>query len=70
VKKLTIYSRERVAHVWLVDPIAQTLEVLRLEGGRWTILATHAGQEVVRAEPFVDVELELGSFWADDSDSE
>jgi len=64
VKKLAIYARERVTHAWLVDPIAGTLEVLRLDGGRWTIIATHAGDEVVRAEPFLDVELDLRAFWA------
>jgi hypothetical protein len=65
VKKLAIYAREGVAHAWLVDPIARTLEVLRLENGRWTILATHAGNEVVRVEPFADIEIELASLWAD-----
>src|SRR5262245_33234831 len=30
-KKLRIYARENVAHVWLVDPLRQTLEVLSLE---------------------------------------
>lgn len=64
-KKLRIYAREQVAHAWLVDPIARTLEVLRLEHGRWTILGTHVGPEVVRAEPFADVELDLASLWAD-----
>ena len=65
VKKLTIYARERVAHAWLIDPVARTLEVLRLEAGRWTILATHTGSEVVRADPFAEIELELESLWAD-----
>jgi len=64
-KKLTLYARAEVRHAWLVDPLARTLEVLRLEGGLWTILATHAGAEVVRAEPFNAVELELGLLWAD-----
>jgi len=64
-KKLRIYAREQVAHAWLVDPIARTLEVLRLENGRWTLLATHVGAEVVRAEPFTEIELELASLWAD-----
>jgi hypothetical protein len=62
---LSIYAREQVAHAWLLDPIAGTLEVLRLEGGRWSIIATHAGDEVVRAEPFVEVELDLWSLWAE-----
>jgi len=65
VQKLAIYAREHVAHAWLIDPLARTLEVLRLESGRWTILATHAGAEVVRAEPFGDTELELSALWAD-----
>jgi Uma2 family endonuclease len=64
-RKLAIYARERVGHAWLLDPVAQTLEVLRLEGARWSILATHAGDEVARAEPFTELELELRLFWAD-----
>jgi Uma2 family endonuclease len=66
VKKLAIYAREQVTYAWLVDPAVRTLEVLRLEAGRWTILATHAGSEVVRAEPFADTDLELASLWADE----
>jgi len=65
VQKLAIYAREEVSHAWLIDPLARTLEVLRLESGRWTILATHAGADVVRAEPFTDIELELSALWAD-----
>ena len=30
--KMPIYAREKVGHVWLVDPLLQTLEVLRLDG--------------------------------------
>ena len=65
VQKLSIYARERVAHAWLIDPLARTLEVLRLENARWTILATHEGRDVVRAEPFTEIELELPALWAD-----
>jgi Uma2 family endonuclease len=64
-KKLAIYGRERVAHAWLIDPLARTLEVLRLEHGRWVILGAHAGSEVVRAEPFAELDLELAALWAD-----
>ena len=67
-KKLAIYAREGVAHAWLVDPIARTLEVLRLENGRWLILATHTGSETVRAEPFDQIDLELRSLWTDGTD--
>ena len=64
-KKLAIYAREGVGHAWLIDPIARTLEILRLEAGRWTIIVTHAGEAAVRAEPFDAIEFTLGEFWAD-----
>ena len=64
-KKLRIYAREQVAHAWLIDPIVRTLEVLRLDHGCWTILDTHVGPEVVRAEPFTEIDLDLASLWAD-----
>jgi Uma2 family endonuclease len=63
-KKLGIYARAGVAHAWLVNPVLQTLEVLTLAGGRWSLVATHEGMSKVRAEPFDAVELELGALWA------
>lgn len=64
-KKLAIYAREGIGHAWLMDPIARTLEVLRLEGGRWSILVTRAGGDAVRAEPFEAIEFSLGEFWVE-----
>lgn len=63
VKKLRIYAREQVAHAWLVDPLAKTLEALRLENGRWSIVTTVAGLDVVRVEPFDALELDLWLLW-------
>ena len=34
-RKMWVYARERVGHLWIVDPILRTLEVYRLEKGRW-----------------------------------
>jgi Uma2 family endonuclease len=50
VPKLRIYARERVSHVWFVNPRSFTLEVLRLEEGRWIVAATHDGDQVVHAD--------------------
>jgi hypothetical protein len=47
------------------DPIARTLEVFRLDDGRWTLLTTASGGEVLRVEPFDAIDLELGLLWAD-----
>jgi Uma2 family endonuclease len=61
------YARAGVAALWLVDPLAHTLESFRLEGDRWTLLASQAGDETVRVEPFVTVEIALGRWWLPDA---
>lgn len=63
--KLPIYAREGVGHAWLVNPLLRTLEILRLEQGRWLNLGTHQDEQEVRAEPFEAIELELAVLWAD-----
>jgi Uma2 family endonuclease len=64
-KKLRVYAEHGVRHAWLVDPVVRSLEVLRLEDGRWTLLDTHVGDATVRAEPFEAVELVLSPLWED-----
>jgi len=63
VRKVPIYAREGVGHLWLVDPFQQTLEVFRLEGRHWVLLSTHGGAEIVRATPFEALELDMGRWW-------
>jgi Uma2 family endonuclease len=63
-RKLPLYARERVAHVWMIDPLAQTLEVLRLDGDTYRIVLVATGGDRVRAEPFDAIELDLAVLWA------
>ncbi len=63
--KLRIYPREAVRWVWLVDPLARTLEILRREDDSWSLRGTWRDDERVRAEPFDAIELELAALWAD-----
>jgi Uma2 family endonuclease len=63
-KKLNIYAREGVRYVWFLDPLRQSLEVLHVEGQRWSLSAIHEGDRRARAEPFDAVEFELGALWA------
>jgi Uma2 family endonuclease len=63
VRKVPIYARESVAHLWLVDPLQQTLEVFRLEGRHWVLVSTHGGAEEVQAAPFEALALDMGRWW-------
>jgi Uma2 family endonuclease len=65
MRKMPVYAREGVRHAWLVDPLDRSLEVFRLEAGRWSLLATHRGDEIVRAEPFQAVEVDLLGLWGE-----
>ena len=62
-RKMRIYAREGVAHLWIVDPVAHTLEVYRLEDRRWVVVSTQVGSDAVRAEPFDALALEMRSWW-------
>jgi Uma2 family endonuclease len=64
-RKLRIYAREGVRHVWLLDPIARTLEVLALDGDRWVVAAVLTGSDAVRVEPFAAIEIDMARLWID-----
>lgn len=65
IGKMPVYARAGVGHLWLVDPLAQTLEVYRLEAGRWLVAQALGGSERVRAEPFDAIEVDLSRWWLD-----
>ncbi len=62
-RKMGTYARAKVPHLWLVNPLLRTLEVYRLDGVVWALLATHEGDARVRAAPFDAVELDLSRWW-------
>jgi Uma2 family endonuclease len=64
-RKLRIYAEAGVAHMWLINPVERTLEVLRLRDGAWTIVAVCSGSDAVRVEPFDAIELALARLWVD-----
>lgn len=63
-EKMPIYARESVGHVWLVDPVAKTLEAFQLEAGRWVMLGAWRDDARLRVAPFAELELELEALWA------
>ena len=62
-RKLPIYARERVAHVWLVNPLERMVEVYRLDGDGYRLVVTRGGTDRVRLEPFGAIEIELEALW-------
>ena len=61
--KMPIYARHGVAYFWLIDPIARTLDVFRLENGRWVVSGLYVEDVKVRAEPFAEIEINLHDIW-------
>lgn len=62
-RKMRLYAQAGIPHLWFVDPLAQTVEVYRLEAGRWVVVVNHGGDDVVRVEPFESVEMRLVRWW-------
>jgi Uma2 family endonuclease len=62
--KMPVYARERVGHVWLVDPLARTLEVFWLDGATYRLMSTHRDETIVTVPPFEALGLELAALWA------
>ncbi|MGE0826904.1 MAG: Uma2 family endonuclease [Candidatus Binatia bacterium] len=67
VRKMPIYAREQVGHLWLVHPSLHTLEVYRLEGQHWVVVSSHVGAEGARAEPFEAIELDMSRWWLEEA---
>lgn len=73
IRKMGKYASVQVKHAWLVDPLAQTLEVYRLQdppgepSGLWVRVGAWEGYTHVRAEPFDAVELDIGRWWLEEA---
>ncbi|MFY2563394.1 Uma2 family endonuclease [Corallococcus terminator] len=63
LRKLPVYHREGVRHVWLIDPARRSLEVYRQGSGGWEPAARHEGDVIARVEPFEAVVLALDLLW-------
>jgi Uma2 family endonuclease len=66
IKKMRTFARHGVPYVWLVDPFLKTLEVFKLESGRWFWSDAFEGNEKIRAEPFQEVAIDLGVLWLEE----
>lgn len=62
-EKAPQYASFGVKHLWFINPRDKTLDILRLETGKWVLLFSYSGADKVRAEPFQEWEFDLGSLW-------
>jgi len=63
VRKMPIYAEHGVPYLWLIDPIAKTLEAFILKSDKWLLSATFAESDKTRVEPFHEIEMDLNNFW-------
>lgn len=62
-KKRRIYGEHHVSWLWLADPIGRILEVLMLAVPNWKHIHAYTGDDIVRADPFPEAEIDLASIW-------
>jgi Uma2 family endonuclease len=57
--KLSVYAEAGVPEVWLIDSQAKTVEVLKLQGKKYLVDATLAGDQVLTSNLFPGWQLPL-----------
>jgi hypothetical protein len=67
IRKRT-YHQHQVPHYWLLDPVRETLSVLRWSPDGFIEILSAIGGERVRAEPFDAIEISVGVFFGDDDE--
>jgi Uma2 family endonuclease len=60
---MPVYARFGVQHLWLIDPVARTLDAFRLEAGKWVVIGLFVQNDRVRVEPFQETLLDLSDLW-------
>ncbi|MFO1208731.1 MAG: Uma2 family endonuclease [Amaricoccus sp.] len=62
-EKRALYGANGVAHLWLLDPEARTLETFTLNAGSWTLAAAFQDGETIRAAPFEGLMFPIATLW-------
>ena len=57
--KLNLYAEAGVPWVWLMDPLARTVEVLKLQGNKYLIHSIFAGKQTLTSSLFPGWEMTL-----------
>ena len=63
--KMPLYAKYGVQHIWLLDPLAKTLEVYQLETQYWKLIGTFSGNDNVSILPFQEISIDLSFLWGE-----
>ena len=63
-KKMPLYAKVGVGHAWLAEPVMKTVEVYRRVDKKFELVKIFVDDEVIKAEPFAAIELQLGQIWS------
>lgn len=62
-QKFKQYEKGKVAHYWIVDPTAETIEGYKLTGGKYRLSGKGKNDDIVRLPPFPELNIPLGQLW-------
>jgi Uma2 family endonuclease len=60
---MPLYAKTGVQYIWLLDPLAKTLEVYQLEKQYWKLIGTFSGNDKVSILPFQEISIDLSFLW-------
>lgn len=63
MKKMPVYQRVGVSHLWLIEPLNRSVESFANEDGRWILVGNFAGAVTARVPPFGEREIDLAPMW-------
>lgn len=61
--KVPLYREHGVSHLWLVDPLAQAVEVFRLHAEGYLLVNSFVGDTPAHLEPFDAIEFDMAALW-------
>lgn len=59
------YAHYGVGHLWLLDPLARTLESFVLNEGKWVVGGVFKDDDKVSTAPFAEIAVDLSELWTD-----
>jgi Uma2 family endonuclease len=64
-EKMPVYAHYGVHYLWLVEPVARTLEAFALQDDHWSLIGRYQNNAQVSIPPFQEIVLSLADLWTD-----